>query len=336
MDAQKFLKEIDKSIPPLILLTGDEYYYINMVSKKVKEKWFEKETESDVTSLPSEPSPEGLADIVYGTSFFSGHSLVIIEQSLLLATGKLADKQEEAYLKIYSNIPEHCRIIIKCEKPDKRTKKYKAITATAQLVECEKVKPYKLRPHIEQLAANYGCRFDAPAINLLMEYLSVLEDVSLYFIQQEVEKISLYAGSRKTWTKEDVETIFSNMTGISGFSLTKAMLAGDCAKALEVLRDQLTQGEQVLSIAGRVAWQVRNLWLAKSVLKNGGKREDVMAQTETAPFFVNELMSECKKVPEATLKKAMLELAALNRETRLGGRGVAHLEEIIAGFCKSI
>ena len=336
MEVQKFLKEIEKNTPQFVLLVGEEHYYVNTVIKKIKEKWLAGESEGEVTVLMTEPSPQGLAELVYGVSFFNLHTLVVIEQSVLFAKDKMTDEQENAYLKIYSNIPEHCRIIIKCEKPDKRTKRYKALVALAQIVECDKVKPYKLKGYFEQLAAEYNRHFESAAIDLLVEFVSLLEDVSLYFIHQEVEKIFLYAGERETWTKADIEAVFSNMTGISGFSLTRAMLAGDSAKTLAILHEQIRQGEQLLSIAGRIAWQMRNIWLAQSVLKNGGNREDVIAQTDTAPFFVNELMSACKKLSEAKLQKAMLELSVFSKEMRLGGRGTAHLEEIIINFCEDI
>lgn len=335
MQADKFLKELDKKVPSLVVITGDEYYYVNLVVKKIKEKWFVNESNCDINILPTEPALGNFSDLIYGNSFFSSRSLIIIEQSQLLSSGsKLSEKQEAEYLKLYSNMPSHCCVVIKCEKPDKRTKKYKAISAVAALVECEKVKPYKLKVHLEAMAKDYERRFEPTALALLMEYFSLLEEVSLYFIQQEIEKIYLYAGERQVWSKADVEAVFSNITGISGFSLTKAMLSGNAAKALHILHEQLTQGEQLLSVTGRVAWQVRNLWLAKSILQNGGQREDVLAQTDTTTFFVNDLINDCKSIPEERLKQAMLELANINREMRLGGRGVVHLEEVIVNFCQ--
>jgi hypothetical protein len=72
----------------------------------------------------------------------------------------------------------------------------------------------------------------------------------------------------------------------------------------------------------------------KIVLEKGGARPQVIAETGISPYFADETIRQCRKIPKEKIKKALAGICAMTREIPFGGRGIAHLEEIIVEFCR--
>ena len=341
MEAEEFLRRIDSNIPPLTLIVGGEYFYIEKILKKIREKWLGGETEKDIAVLPSEPAARKFSLLLSGSSFFSARSLVEVRQSRLLAAAKqVSDQEASEYLAIFKNIPEHCRVVIQSEKADARLKFYKAACALGQVVECAPLDPSKrgdfkkLKNWLAQMADGYGSRWENDALIFIADGLSMLQEVSLAQLAQEIEKMSLYAGEKKSWSRQDAEMIFSGLAGLSGFVLIRALAETDAAKTIYILRETAARGVYLPKTIGLVALQLRRLLAAKTVLEKGGGRGEVIAETGISPYFADETIRQCRKIPREKIKKALAGISALTRETPFGGRGIAHLEEIIVEFCR--
>jgi DNA polymerase-3 subunit delta len=341
MEAEEFLRRLDVGVPPLTFLIGGEYFYIDRILKKIREKWLGGETEKDIAVLPSEPAAHKFSVLLSGRSFFSERSLVEVRQSRLLAAAKqVSDEEAGEYLEIFKNIPEHCRVVIQSEKADARLKFYKAACALGQAVECAPLDPgrkadfNKLKNWLAQRAADYGGRWENDALSFVTDGLSLLPEVSLAQLAQEIEKMSLYAGTRKSWCKKDAEMIFSDLAGLSGFALIRALAETDAAKTLGILHEAATRGVYLPKTLGLVALELRRLLAVKSVLEKGGGRGEVIAEAGVRPYFADETIRQCRKIPMAKIKKALAGISAITRETPFGGRGIAQLEEIIVEFCR--
>ncbi len=339
MEAEKFLQQLakDKTLPPLLLLTGEEDYHIDKVLAAAKLLWCGAAAEDgSVSVLDADPTAGALLEMVTELPFFCPKSLIIIKNSKLLSAGKQGDtpKDKEAYVKALEKTAEHCRVIFQCAKPDKRTKLFKAFSSLGQVVECEKIKPWLVKNWLAQAARERGCRWDAAALELAAGYASLAENISLYLLDQEVEKISLYAGERKLWTVDDVNSMFSSLTELSGFALTDAMTVGDAAKALSIMREAAARGVYVLQLVGLIARQVRQLWQARDILAKGGGQDEIAAKLSIPAFIAGNIARQARRIPEEKLKKALKGLSDISREIHLGGRGMAHLEEVVADFCR--
>ena len=338
MDAEKFLQQLNKSkeIPPVTLLLGEEIYYVDKICKAIEKIWLGDNEDAQVTLLQTDPEANVLRDMVNEYSFFSDRSLIVIEQSNLFVTNKqLSDKSKnkENYLEVLKDVPDFCRVVIKSTKADKRTKLFKNIATIGTVVECDKIKNYKIKPWLIDAAKTYNCTWEEDALDYVVDYLAMTEEISLYSLVQELEKISLYIGSDTVWTREKVAEIFSDVQDLSGFVLIKSMAEGDASKALTILREQTAQGEHMLKISGLIAFQLRRFLSVSNILAKGGSREEVIKEAKIPPFLVDELIRQCKKIPETKIKRAILALSDINREVHIGGRGLVHLEETIVEFC---
>jgi DNA polymerase-3 subunit delta len=341
MEAEEFLERLDAGVPPLTLIIGGEYFYIDRILKKIREKWLGGEIEKDATVLSSEPAAREFSLLLSGRSFFSARSLIEVRQSRLLAAAKpVADNEADEYLSMLKNIPGHCRVVLQSEKADARLKFYKAACAAGQAVNCAALEPgrkgdfNKLKNWLARAAAKYGSRWESSALSFVMDGLSMLREVSLAQLAQELEKMSLYVGEGKTWSRKDAETVFSDLTDLSGFVLIRALAETDAAKTLEVLRETTVRGAYLPKTLGLIVLQLRRMLAVQSVLAKGGGRERVIAETGIRPYFADEIIGQCRKMPVGKVKKAMADVAGLTREIPFGGRGIARLEEIIVEFCR--
>ena len=96
-----------------------------------------------------------------------------------------------------------------------------------------------------------------------MEYLSVTDNAPLLLLEQEIEKLSVYAGERKIWTKDDIEQTFAALPEVSRFALLNAIAEKKLGQTLELLGEERKHGNTVLALCGLVSFQLRRLGRVK-------------------------------------------------------------------------
>jgi DNA polymerase III subunit delta len=88
-------------------------------------------------------------------------------------------------------------------------------------------------------------------------------------LQQELEKLLLFAGQQPTIHASDVELVFADRGEGWIFDLTRALGDRDAAAALSQLARLMAQGDHPLKILGAVAAEVRRLLAARQLLVGG-------------------------------------------------------------------
>ena len=171
--------------------------------------------------------------------------------------------------------------------------------------------------------------FDGEAIAVIMEYLATVESVPLQLLKQEIEKLAIYAGERKRWTKEDVETTFSTLPEVSSFALNNAITNRNLLQVLELLADKRKKGENIMLTCGFVMSNIRNLLRIKEMAEAGYGETRIAAETDMNPYVVKKNYQACRRFSLASLQTALNDLAQMNIEIRQGGRQFERLEEIL-------
>ena len=226
-------------------------------------------------------------------------------------------------------MPEHCQVLLLGEKIDKRGKFYKSLLKTAAMVECKSLKSYQLKPWLDEQAALRGCRFDYEASQTIMEYLSVTDNAPLLLLEQEIEKLSVYAGERNIWTKDDIEQTFAALPEVSRFALLNAIAEKKLGQTLELLGEERKHGNTVLALCGLISFQLRRLGRVKELLEGRASQAEIASELKAAPFAVKKMAEQSRRFGLGELERALLELSQLNIEIRYGGRQFEKLEEIL-------
>ena len=242
---------------------------------------------------------------------------------------QMRKQQQEELAELLADVPEHCQVLLLGEKIDKRGKLYKSLLKTAAMVECKSLKSYQLKPWLDEQAALRGCRFDYEASQTIMEYLSVTDNAPLLLLEQEIEKLSVYAGERKIWTKDDIEQTFAALPEVSRFALLNAIAEKKLGQTLELLGEERKHGNTVLALCGLVSFQLRRLGRVKELLEGRASQAEIASELKAAPFAVKKMAEQSRRFGLGELERALLELSQLNIEIRYGGRQFEKLEEIL-------
>lgn len=334
--AEKIMQQLSAGtqVAGVIAVFGEEGYYKDKIAAALPRAVFGDAAPEDreITVFERDTDIKEISAAVNTYPFFSGRSLVIIKDEKLWGGkdgGEKRKQQQEELAELLADVPEHCQVLLLGEKIDKRSKLYKSLLKTAAMVECKSLKSYQLKPWLDEQAALRGCRFDYEASQTIMEYLSVTDNAPLLLLEQEIEKLSVYAGERKIWTKDDIEQTFAALPEVSRFALLNAIAEKKLGQTLELLGEERKHGNTVLALCGLVSFQLRRLGRVKELLEGRASQAEIASELKAAPFAVKKMAEQSRRFGLGELERALLELSQLNIEIRYGGRQFEKLEEIL-------
>ena len=338
ISSEKLLETLDKhlEIPRVVIIWGEEGYYKEKITKAVVQTTFAAVAERDkeIVVFDKELPLKELETAINSYPFFSGKNMVLIKDPKILKQDKQQEsetrkEQQMQLAELLSNLPDFCQIICTVPKLDKRSKFYKTLLPIAAIVESKTIKSYNLRPWLDEQAALYGCMWEYGAAELVVEYMAAADNVPLLLLANEIEKLAIYAGTRKKWTRQDVEAIFSELPEVSIFALTNAIAEKKIEETLTLLALEEKRGTNVLKVAGIVSSQIRKLWQVKELMEAGYDKTGIANELKLHPFIAQKTMMQSKFFTTASLQKCLTALAQLNMDLRKGGRRFEQLEEIL-------
>ena len=318
----------------LLVVYGEEDYYRQQIVTALPEALFQGVDSADraITSFDKDTDLNELASIINTYPFFSGQSLVVLKDEKLLAAKAESEARKQQLDKladILSDIPDYCTVLVSASKLDKRTKLFKALKKTALMCECASIKLNNLSQWLDGQAAAYGARWSFDAVGKIIEYLQPVDKIPLKLLQQEIAKLAVYAGERKQWTAEDVETIFSALPEASSFAIINALGKRNLPEVLVLLAAEKKKGTNVLPLCALITFKLRQMLQYLELSSSGFDYKGIVAELKLNPYVAKNLQREVRGFTAQALTKALLELAQLNIDLRKGGRDYARLEEIL-------
>ena len=318
----------------LLVVYGEEDYYRQQIVTALPEALFQGVDSADraITSFDKDTDLNELASIINTYPFFSGQSLVVLKDEKLLAAKAESEARKQQLDKladILSDIPDYCTVLVSASKLDKRTKLFKALKKTALMCECASIKLNNLSQWLDGQAAAYGARWSFDAVGKIIEYLQPVDKIPLKLLQQEIAKLAVYAGERREWTAEDVESIFSALPEASSFAIINALGKRNLPEVLVLLAAEKKKGTNVLPLCALITFKLRQMLQYLELSSSGFDYKGIVAELKLNPYVAKNLQREVRGFTAQALTKALLELAQLNIDLRKGGRDYARLEEIL-------
>ena len=318
----------------LLVVYGEEDYYRQQIVTALPEALFQGVDSADraITSFDKDTDLNELASIINTYPFFSGQSLVVLKDEKLLAAKAESEARKQQLDKladILSDIPDYCTVLVSASKLDKRTKLFKALKKTALMCECASIKLNNLSQWLDGQAAAYGARWSFDAVGKIIEYLQPVDKIPLKLLQQEIAKLAVYAGERREWTAEDVESIFSALPEASSFAIINALGKRNLPEVLVLLAAEKKKGTNVLPLCALITFKLRQMLQYLELSSSGFDYKGIVAELKLSPYIAKNLQREVRGFTAQALTKALLELAQLNIDLRKGGRDYARLEEIL-------
>lgn len=317
---------IDKNkVPNFVLLYGTEEYYIDMSVKKAKEKYVDEAYET-MNYMETEKI-ENTFDDFYGFAstfpFMAEKKLCVVkEASFLTSTGSIGKREEERLLGMIDN-NDSCIVffLIKGGKPDLRKKTVKKIKEIGGLFEINKLTEGELSKYIVSGFKKHSIEVNLKDADYLANncgYLEYESVVSLYHVNNEIEKIASYNEGKKSLTQEDIEMLMIKSVESNIFKLVDFICEGNKKKAYEILEEMLLNNTPEQFIIHMIARQYRLLYQYVVLSKKGYSFNDIMTRMKIKNFIANKLSKQTKNLSKEKIEDYMQEILDIDKKIKTG------------------
>lgn len=229
MSAEKIISEWKKQqFKPLYWLEGEEDFYIDLVTDHAEHRILkEEEAGFNLTVFYGRDAEwTAVVNACKRYPMFSEKQVVLLKEAQQM---KDIEKLES-----YIENPLSSTIFVVAYKGktlDKRTKLHKLLKQSAELFNSEKIKDYKLQEWIAEFVKSKGYSINSKAVTLLDEHIG--NDLSR--ISNEIEKLALNLGGRKTITEDDIENFIGISKEYNVFELQAAIAKKDLPRAITII-----------------------------------------------------------------------------------------------------
>lgn len=182
-------------------------------------------------------------------------------------------------------------LILVCKSLPSNTRLYKTITKMGRAVNCKPPRRHEVTPWIVQRCTDaHRCRIDTRAAARLRD----LVGDSLGMLDNELAKLSLYAGDGQPITRQHIEELAATHREETVFGIIEAMLTGDAACAIKLWNHVWATDRAASARAiGGLAWALRRIVNAKAELDAGVPIAQVARQVWTDPARLRNQVDAC-------------------------------------------
>jgi len=230
MSAEKILGDWKKKLfKPVYWLEGEENYYIDLVMNYAEHQLLP-ESEAGFNLSVFYGKDASWSDVVNACMrypMFAERQVVLLKEAQQMKDIDKLDPYIENPLKSTVFVVSY-----KEKTLDKRTRLYKTIKKDGEVFTSEKVKEYKMVEWVTDYMQQGGFEMEQKAIILLVDFVG--NDLSR--LTNEIEKITVNLGNRKTITEDDIEKYVGVSKEYNAFELQSAMSKKDLAKAIKIIQ----------------------------------------------------------------------------------------------------
>lgn len=326
----------------LFLLAGEEHYYIDKALKKIMAGLFPQPQEAaeSVQKITVDIDTDDLIGMIETAPFFADKNVLLLRNTSLFkpkADGEkktaAKDKKMERLLAVLADMPSFSYVIfVTGDKADKRRKLYKTIEKYGLVLEAEAVRAWNINDWLQGKLQAINRELDRDAYAYFQGAVSMMQQISLEFLDREFDKLALFAKERRI-TKAELVQVFAGLPEVSIFSLMDAISERNSRKALMLLKRQLADGTYFTVILALLTRHVRQLWQAKTLQAKGIRGKALAKPMELNPFIAEKIGRAAAQFPEAVLKAAMLELIDADYWLKTGQAGEEILEHTVIRLC---
>ena len=225
-------------------------------------------------------------DVVAHASSFPmmrGKRVVVVKEFEKLATTDVAKDVIGAYI---NNPLESTILALVALDPDFRKRPFTDLKKKAELVECKPLYYNQVPAWIADRVKSQGRQTNAEACRLIQAYVGN----SLRSLQNELDKLYVFIGDRKTFTAEDVAAVVGATKGYTVFELQNAIGRRDAKEAIRILERMLENGQSPTMIIVMLSRFFTQLWKLTDVRARRMPEQDISREIGVPPYFVKQYL----------------------------------------------
>jgi len=335
---------VQQGLAPLYLVIGEEPYFRDQaldVLRLVNQD--EESGDASDGATPNQATDIFQSDVVYGDETDASEILGLAEEVSFFSSRrrlfvKWADKMSarngELLIPYFKNTNAATTLVFAAATLDGRTKWVQALKKQAVVVDCAPLPENQRGGWITQQAKQMGLQLESQALELLKDQAAE----GIYVVLRELEKLVVYVAEGQRVQVQDVELVRGKPPGISVFDWSEAVSRGDRGRALDIVAKNLETGEAPLRILGAFLWQMRRIWKASVLLREGQDQVQAARQAGIPPFRAHEFMQQVQRWKEEHLRRAWTIFAYADSALK-GGRASSPkliLDDLVLQLCQSM
>ncbi len=306
MSAEKILKDWkNKLFKPLYWLEGEEDYYIDVLMNYAEHNILS-EADAGFNLTIFYGKDANWADVVNACRrypMFAERQVVLLKEAQQM---KDIEKLES-----YIDNPQPSTVFVvshKEKKIDGRSKFAKLIKEKGELLQTKKLYDNQLPEWTSELVKMKGLSINQKALMLLVDHIGN----DLNRINNEIEKISVNLGERKSITEDDIEEFVGVSKEYNVFELQNAVAKKDLKKAVQII--QYFEGNPKAGPIQMILPTLYNFFSKVYMLHGTSSRDDkaVAAALGVNPFFVKDYIHTAKLYSFEETEKVLLLLEKYN------------------------
>ena len=213
---------------------------------------------------------------------------------------------------------------------DARTRLAGRLGRVGKLISIIQPKAWQIPPRLVRYADDaHGKKVTTAAAELLIE----LTGDNLPRLYSEIDKLALFAHNEKVITPRHVELLIGHNRLFNAFAVIDACLAGCTARAVDRLRNMLTQDKSAeYTVVGAFAFHFRRMFNAKVLLQKG-LSENEIANKLRIWGNKNALFTQLRQMSLKHIGDNLQRLAEIDFEIKTGRtKAEVAIEQLVLGL----
>lgn len=337
MNYTEALKQLrTKQLKPIYLITGEELYLAEKYLKNLLALLNPSNDPEAVQYFDSTCDLKALIQALDSAPFFSERNIVIAKDlKIFHEKATTNEKSSDAlFLDYLSKIPDYSILILQntASKIDKRKKLIKTIDKKGLIVECDTIAHWNIGDWLAPRLKELNLQFDKEAYAYFLEAIKSMDKVSLGFLDQELQKLTLY-NTQTIINRQFLEKNLASIPEISTFRLWDALADKNIALALELYLLQIQAGVYPLRLLKFFVRQVTQLWHVKIYLQERQSIRDIATSLKLHPFITEKIVKQAKTFSLPAIEQMLIDLSDADYKIKTGSNEPALIENILIKFC---
>jgi DNA polymerase-3 subunit delta len=302
MTRQEFYRDLRKrKFAPVYSFRGEEDFLIDEAVESLIAEVLPQESRSFNLDVLYGNEVDARDVVAHANSFPMGadHRVVILREY-----DRLDDKE---ILQSYVQNPSPSTILVLISK-----KADAAIRVKATAVDFDRLYESDLPPWITERGSLYEKRVSREACDLLLMYVGT----SLRALDNELEKIAVYVGDKKTIDAEDVAAVVGISKTHNVFELTRAVGNRDLKRSVEILERMMEFGEYPPLMVAALTKHFMTLLKLTEAKRRRMSEGELASSFRLPPRRVGEYKNQLRHYSPAELEKSFAPLARADEKLK--------------------
>lgn len=330
MSYRAFANELKIGIKKVYLLYGQESYLLDNAKELLKNKVVTAFPELNYNALDGEAlTVEQLQNACDTFPFGSERKLVVVRQpAFLIRANKKGEEEEEegnnleleskvpkdsgelkSYLELLKELPDSCCLLLLYYGNLGKAKKVKdAVSKDGSEFEFKRIDKDDLAKWVENSFSRFNKKIGFKEMDyfiVLSGYLDKNSESNLYNLENEIDKISAFAGKEEEITIKHIDAVMPKSLENDIFKLINSSADKRISESLSVLSDLLMQGEEVFAILAMITKQIRTMTAVVELSQKGLDAKAAASRLKVHEFYAKNCLNHGKKIGMQGLIKGL-------------------------------